>query len=752
MCFRAAYFLCLIILAALSPPLFSSEESVSNFVLNPGFEEGAEESPTSWRFSSWKDSEGQWSEDFAYEGLRSLSLAGANGGWSAEIPVKPGALHRLSLRYRAEGGPSKLVAYVRDLKAATAAEKVLLYDSEPTIAADEEGKFVEGEYIEGADENGWVEFDGGYFAVAGKTETASLLIKLVSESADAKLWIDDVRVVAQPLEQLPDTAAVLTSIPGATVWWEDENRKVFPTQALPTGRETGHVGLDLAKGEYGSFQVVVTPEEDWTDVDWSWENTPGFDLRCRLVETIPITETQGPFGQTGQHPDPLTEALPCAIVKGTNQSFWFTVRVPTDQKAGTYENEIVLTRGGDELCRIPVQLDVRDFAIPREPSIDVYSGFRSGLVRDRETGEVDSVMKRYYRSYFEHRTRCAPAARFVARVSGDQVVLEADKYLEHLRFIRDEFGPRPFFLPALWISHEGHRLPVDAEWKGIRIFSDKSLTSLNPGFTAPFRDFMNQFVVRLKDEELFTDPIVRFIDEPNLEDPVTVAGIRTLATFFHEIDPEIIVSLTAASIHPNLVGMVNQWVLHTDAWSRSREEIGAARAAGCRISVYNNATNLVDYEPIRTRLWPWLLKKYEVDGSNSWWGTICWRSEVENPWTAGTGTSGVLLYPPRTPDEHGPIESVRWELFRQGLQDYEYMQLAEQLAVKLEAGGESEAAIPGRKAIENALSLVDKWPQVRPANDRPYNRDVTKLRAARRQLADAIETMMAVEDSTGSSH
>ena len=744
--YRVVVFLCASLATTFSLPLFSSEEATPNLVPNPGFESISGESPESWRFSSWKESEGRSSDEFSFEGSKSVSLAGANGGWNAEIPVKAGALHHLSLCYRSTGGPSKLVAYVRDLKAPTPAGKVLLYDSALTIPADEESKFVDGEYIEGADANGWVKFDGGNFPVGENTKTVSLLIKLVSESPDAKLWLDDVQVKAQTPEQLPDTAAVLTRIPGATVWWEDENRKVFPSRVPPAGRKMERVSLDLAKGEYGCFQIVVTPDEDWEDVDWSSENFADFDLRCRLLETIPISEPQGPFGRTGPNPDPLTDALPCAIPEGTSQSFWFTVRVPYDQEAGSYEGEVILKKSGAELCRIPLQVIVRDFQIPSEPSIDIYSGFRSGIVREREAGEVDLVMKRYYRSFFEHRTRCAPAARFVVRVSADQVVLEADNYIDHLRFIRDEFGPRPFFLPALWISHEGHRLPVDAEWKGIQIFADETLTALNPDFAVPFREYLEQFVGRLKSEELFTDPIVRFIDEPNLKDPTTVAGIRTLATFMHEIDPGISVALTSASIHPELTEVINQWILHTDAWSRSRAQIAAAREAGCRISVYNNATNLVDYEPIRTRLWPWFLKKYEVDGSNSWWGTVCWRNGMEDPWTAGRGTSGVMLYPPRTPDEHGPIESVRWELFRQGLQDYEYMKLADELASNLEADGKTEAARPGREALEEALSLVHHWPRIRPASDRPYNRDVKKLRTARIALADAIETMLPASD------
>ena len=95
----------------------------------------------------------------------------------------------------------------------------------------------------------------------------------------------------------------------------------------------------------------------------------------------------------------------------------------------------------------------------------------------------------------------------------------------------------------------------------------------------------------------------------------------------------------------------------------------------------------------------------------------------------------MLLYPPRTPDEHGPISSVRWELLREGLEDYEYMHLADKLVRQLELNGTGQEAAPGRRALADAMALVDQWPTVRAANDEPYTLDFVAV-------ADAIETML----------
>jgi len=394
------------------------------------------------------------------------------------------------------------------------------------------------------------------------------------------------------------------------------------------------------------------------------------------------------------------------------------------------------------MCQIPVKLRVRNFAIPARPSLDVRSTCRASLVLHVESGDDRDVLQRYYRDYFAHRARCSPGVTVGVRVQGDMALVDADEYIEHLRLMRDELGAQRFDIPSLWISHRGtHKMPPDATWQGRPIFANAELTALSPEFEKPFRSYVSQLCRRLKDEGLFLSPTVRFFDEPNFQDQATVNGVRAMASLMLDIEPELTVAIAATYPHPELTDVIRLWVIHTDPWDRELRHIEAARAAGCRILVYNNAVNYPEHRPIRVRLWPWLLRKYEVDGTYSWWGTVCWRGEMADPWRAGRGNSGVLLYPPRSPDEHGPIDSVRWELFREGLEDYEYMRLAEELAARLEAAGKADAAKQGRDAVANALSLVERWPNVRAANDEPYTLDVTAVARAREDLAAAIEAM-----------
>ncbi len=738
------------VIVALAIALVSSsfaQEPAASLAPNWSFEAGEGDAPDGWSYYSWGESSGWWDTDHAYSGERCLGYGGPNGGWSAQVPVEPGTVYSMQFHYRAEEVPCRMVVYVRhpdDEGKMTS----IVYKPMIAVPHTQTGTFVDGTFVGGADENGWALAEVGDFVAPEDVTELNVLIKLTSKQEGARAWLDDLVIVAREARDIPDTARVLRQVGGAVVWTENENRKILRDQTPPEGEALDAIEVAAAQGEYESLQIAVTPAANMSAVNWACgafvgpSPMPDDAVRCRRVEYVDIQKTTGPFGHRGLNPDALTDQLPCDIEGGANQPFWFTVRVPAGQTPGEYEATLTLTSDGDVICEAPLRLRVRGFELPRRPSIDIRSNSRWNLVFPRESRDDEEVLRAYYDSFYAHRTRCTPAAAVTVRVNGDTAEVDMEDYIGGLRLMRDGYGMLRTNMPSLWIGHRGtHMMPPDAKWQGITIFANEELTALNPAFEKPFRDYMEKLVARLQDEGLLLSPTVRFIDEPNLTDEPTVAGIRALCVLLKDIEPELQVAHTVSYPHPDLLDVSDLWVLHTDSWDRNVANIARARAAGNRISVYNNGVNLPDHNPIRVRLWPWLLKKYEVDGTYSWWGSVCWRGDMEDPWTNGIGGSGVMLYPPRDENEHGPIASVRWELFREGLEDFEYMVMAEDLAGKLEAAGKAGAAKQGRDAVAAALALVEEWPNVKAANDEPDTLDVTAVDAAREGLAAAIEAM-----------
>ena len=117
----------------------------------------------------------------------------------------------------------------------------------------------------------------------------------------------------------------------------------------------------------------------------------------------------------------------------------------------------------------------------------------------------------------------------------------------------------------------------------------------------------------------------------------------------------------------------------------------------------------------------------------------------------------MLLYPPRGTYEKGPINSIRWELLREGMEDYEYLNMLNTKVNELESIIASGQGTPqqqaawqsladgGRVALAYADDVVFGLPTIPPANndpiilDEPYTQDYTFLLNARELLAYYIQ-------------
>jgi len=100
--------------------------------------------------------------------------------------------------------------------------------------------------------------------------------------------------------------------------------------------------------------------------------------------------------------------------------------------------------------------------------------------------------------------------------------------------------------------------------------------------------------------------------------------------------------------------------------------------------------DLIDYKATMHRSVAWFAYKYDVDGLDQWDTTYWWsetKDKIVNPWQddpityAGNG-EGAIIYPGKDIGINGPISTIRLELSRESLEDYEYLYLLEQLGGK----------------------------------------------------------------------
>ena len=108
--------------------------------------------------------------------------------------------------------------------------------------------------------------------------------------------------------------------------------------------------------------------------------------------------------------------------------------------------------------------------------------------------------------------------------------------------------------------------------------------------------------------------------------------------------------------------------------------------------------------------------------------------------TWGNG-DGRLLYTPnqdvnrdKKPYLEGPVNSIRWEMLREGIEDYEYFKLLESGIAKAKRAGKSAALI----AQAEKLLVV---PESITTDLTHYTKDPQLLLARRSQIAEMIEKL-----------
>jgi len=177
-------------------------------------------------------------------------------------------------------------------------------------------------------------------------------------------------------------------------------------------------------------------------------------------------------------------------------------------------------------------------------------------------------------------------------------------------------------------------------------------------------------------------------------------------------------------------------------------------------------TLFIDHPAVNLRIWLWMCYRFGVKGILVWranyWSspTLFPAGVLQNPWvdpmsyTVGYGVpygqvncwgngDGRFLYPPnrepgkdRTKYLTGPVNSIRWEILREGIEDYEYFKLLEKAVVA--AGSRAPKAACAAKALLNLPEWLFKSGQ-------EYTTDPHALLDYRAKVAAAIEDLSAVK-------
>jgi hypothetical protein len=277
-----------------------------------------------------------------------------------------------------------------------------------------------------------------------------------------------------------------------------------------------------------------------------------------------------------------------------------------------------------------------------------------------------------------------------------------------------------------------------------------------PEYEQVFGEYAGALQSHLEEKGWLDDAYVYWFDEPDPKDyDFVIDGMERLDRHA----PGLRRMLTE-QVEDELVGHVDIWCPLTASFQpyRAEERMDAGDTFWWYVCTGPKApwvTLFIDHPATELRVWSWQTYKHGVEGllvwqSNYWTSSAAYPGELQNPWEDpmsyvsgysyapgqvgywGNG-DGRFLYPPNrdpsdTETKHltGPVNSLRWEMLRDGIEDYEYLRLLERLATE---AGDAEA-----------LALLE-IPEDITESMTEFATDPAPIYEHRQRVAEAIERL-----------
>ena len=287
-----------------------------------------------------------------------------------------------------------------------------------------------------------------------------------------------------------------------------------------------------------------------------------------------------------------------------------------------------------------------------------------------------------------------------------------------------------------------------------------------PHYKVLFESYCHQLQEHLRQKGWLDEAYVYWFDEPAPRDyEFVMNGFRKLKNAAPNIN-----RMLTEQVEPALIGGPNIWCPVSPNYKNEPAE--QRRQHGEKFWWYvctgpkaPYCTLFIDHPGTELRVWLWQTWQRKIDGILVW-ATNYWTSSAaypdpespQNPyedpmgWTSGYSTpkgikkpwgngDGRFIYPPEiAADAHtpgpvfdGPVESIRWEMLRDGIEDYEYLAM---LARLFEAK-RNKLTTSQRKEYAALLDV----PETITKDMTTFTKDPAPIEARRDQIAHAIEKL-----------
>lgn len=289
----------------------------------------------------------------------------------------------------------------------------------------------------------------------------------------------------------------------------------------------------------------------------------------------------------------------------------------------------------------------------------------------------------------------------------------------------------------------------------------------SPEYPLLFDSYARQYHEHLSQKGWLDEAFFYWFDEPS---PDQYAFVKNGFLKQKRTCPGIARMLTE-QVEPALIGGPNIWCSLTNLYDHERAE--ERRREGEKFWWYvctgpkaPYAGLFIDHPGTEMRVWLWQTYKRGIEGilvwdTNYWTSSVAYPDAPQDPyadpmaWRSGYSTpvgekhpwgngDGRFIYPPESFDVSrnglpiltGPVDSIRWEMLRDGIEDYEYMVILQRLLDEKKSRM-SEAEV---RRVRDVVEV----PQEISKDLTSFTLDPVPIETHRAHLAKAIVKLLAM--------
>jgi hypothetical protein len=556
-----------------------------------------------------------------------------------------------------------------------------------------------------------------------------------------------------------------TNIATAGLWWKGKKKSHFEvipascmrkvsTQWTSVPQKKEFPVLNAAKHEWTAFQLIILPRfkklekcsVSISPLKGSKGNIPNSEIKLFKV------------GSVKQQNDSRIWADQILPLKGIFsvdadkiQAVWVQIYVPKGTPSGNYSGKITATVDGQAKV-FPVRLTVKNFTLPTKPRLQTSFGLsQSQLFHHYKNRYSKPLVKKYLKNMLAHktsikslwlhgaqdRTFLAPKIIKASNNSWKMDFTDYDQQLEELI---------PLGLNTIMVGYrswDGNYRRIKDKSKAVRYFPyfDKAdnmkLKFLKMPVISPNTEAFGKWVIKtwykhLVQKGLADMAYTYFVDEPS-EDMLVL--VKTFCNWSHEVAPNLRNMITHVPIKS--IKSVDIWcplITTSDIKNRKNETLWKYV---CCTPITPHVNFLICQSALENRLVLWAALKAKASGFLYYETarSMCLKKNKYNEWDslnwAGmpyTEGDGFLVYP----GKDGPINSIRFEYVRMGIQDVEYILMLKDLIKKLPVNS------PIKKQAEKLLVI----PNSLIKNSANYCKDWKKFEERKNQVGLMIEKVL----------